>query len=47
MISLGKHRTSKEGGRTGEIQGEGIREMNEEGKRRFYWDAGWGSLLLR
>lgn len=46
MISLGKHTTSEEGGRTGEIQGEGIREINE-GKRRFYWDVEWGSVLLR
>ena len=38
---------SEEGGRTGETQGEGVREMNEEGKRRFCWDAEWGSLLLR
>ena len=32
MISLGKHTTSEEGGRTGETWGEGVGERNEEGR---------------
>ena len=39
--------TREEGGRTGETQGEGVRDMNEEGKRRFCRDAERGCLLLR